>query len=391
MSGKIAIIVQRYGQEVSGGSELLAGDIARCLSKAYDVEILTTCAKDYVTWANYYREGDFVEDGIRVKRFKVDRKRSIFFNIYNMLMLKLPRTLSMEKLWMSLQGPYSSGLLRYIKHNHSTYDAFVFVTYMYATSYYGIKAAYDKAILVPTAHDEPYIRFGIYRELFKSACRIIYLTDEEKAFVDGYFGLAPDKGIVAGMAVGTCEGSPEDFRTKYGIDSDFILYVGRIDTMKGLGQLFEYFKRYRNDRNSSLKLVLCGKGPMKIPDEDHIVATGYVSDPEKYGAMRAAMAVIQPSRYESYSISTIESMQCGTPVIVNGECNVLKAHIEKSSAGFSYTSYEEFKSALDSILSEPSLRQRMGTAGMDYVKCNYSGDAVGRKYISTIDGLVDRK
>ncbi len=391
MSGKIAIIVQRYGREVSGGSELLAGDLARALSKAYNVEILTTCAKDYDTWANYYREGEFVEDGVIVKRFKVDRTRSKFFNVYNMLMLKLPRTLSMEKLWMNMQGPYSSGLLQYIKHNHDSYDALVFVTYLYATSYYGIKAAGRNVFLVPTAHDEPYIRFGIYREIFKSASGIIYLTDEEKSFVDGYFGLAQDKGIVAGMGIGACEGSPEDFRTKYSIDGDFILYVGRIDTMKGLGQLFEYFKRYRGELNSDLRLVLCGKGPMKIPDEDHVVATGYVSDSEKYGAMRAAMAVIQPSRYESYSISTIESMQCGTPVIVNGECNVLKAHCEKSNAGFSYSSYEEFKSALDSILSDPVLRQRLGTAGMAYVKDHYSVEAIGRKYISTIDGLVDRK
>lgn len=390
MSGKIAIVVQRYGREASGGSELLAGDMARCLSKAYDVEILTTCAKDYVTWSNYFQEGESVEDGIKVKRFRVDRKRSMFFNAYNMLMLKLPRTSSMDELWMKMQGPCSPGLLRYIEQNRDTYDAFVFVTYMYATSYYGIKAAGSKAILVPTAHDEPYIRFGIYRELFKSACRIIYLTDEEKAFVDGYFGLAPDKGIVSGVAVGTCEGSPQGFRAKYGIDGDFILYVGRIDTMKGLGQLLEYFKHYRKEQNSDLKLVLCGKGPMKIPDDDHIITTGYVSDTEKYGAMRAAMAVIQPSRYESYSISTVESMQCGTPVIVNGECHVLKAHVKKSGAGFSYGSYEEFRSALNSILSDPELRQKMGTAGIAYVKGHYSEDAVGRKYISTIDGLVDR-
>jgi len=108
-------------------------------------------------------------------------------------------------------------------------------------------------------------------------------------------------------------------------------------------------------------------------------------------AVRAATAVIQPSRYESYSISTIESMQCGTPVVVNGECNVLRAHIEKSNAGFSYTSYEEFKSALDSLLSDSVLKQRMGVAGMAYVKDHYSAEAIDRKYISTIDGLVDRK
>lgn len=389
---KIAIVIPRYGEASLGGAESLAENIACHLSKAYDIDVLTTCATNHLTWANDLPEGVTLDGRITVRRFKTDRLRCKYFRYYDHLFMRdLPHLPGTEALWMRMQGPCSSGLAEYIKGHQDSYDAFIFITYMYATTYDGLAFVADKSILIPAAHDDPYIHFKIYRDIFLLARKLIYLTDEEKQLVDSLFSLPNDRGEVLGMPVDRCEGSPEQFRKKYGISGDFLLYVGRIDEEKGVGRLINFYKRYANERQSTIPLILCGKGPMKVEKSDRIMAIGFVPDEDKYGAMRAAVAVIQPSRYESYSISTIESMQCGTPVIVNGECNVLKAHCEKSGAGFSYTSYEEFKSALDSILSGPEPREMMRAAGMAYVKDHYSADAIGRKYISTIDGLVDRK
>ena len=69
---RVAIVVQRYGKDVLGGSESLAADIAACISKAYDVEVLTTCAMEYETWANHFPEGVSTENGIKIRRFVVD-------------------------------------------------------------------------------------------------------------------------------------------------------------------------------------------------------------------------------------------------------------------------------------------------------------------------------
>jgi glycosyltransferase involved in cell wall biosynthesis len=389
---KIAIIIPRYGSSSLGGAENLAKIIARHLSEAYHVDVLTTCATDYLTWDNDLPEGETLDGCTVVKRFIVDKPRSRYFQLYDYrFMRKLPHIPGMEALWMRMQGPCSSGLIEYIKEHKDNYDAFLFITYMYATTYDGLKQVADKSILIPAAHDDPYIRFRIYCDTFHRVRKLIYLTDEEKQLVDSLFDLPYDRGEVLGMPVDKCEGSPEQFRIKYGINGDFLLYVGRIDEEKGVGKLIDLYNRYTNERQATIRLILCGTGPMKVEKSERIMTLGYVPDEDKYGAIRAAIAVVQPSRYESYSISTIESMQCGTPVIVNGECNVLKAHCEKSGAGFSYTSYGEFKSILDSVLSDSTLRKRMGTAGMAYVKDHYSADAIGRKYISTIDGLVDRK
>ncbi|MCD1296112.1 glycosyl transferase family 1 [Methanocella sp. CWC-04] len=385
---RIAIVVQRYGKEVLGGSESLARDIAMCLSDDFDVEVLTTCALEYSTWANHFPEGESVEDGINIRRFKNDRQRSIFFKPWNVLLRNVPHTLGMEKLWMSMMGPYSSRLIKHVADNRDVYDLFIFVTYMYATTYYCLPLVKDKSILVPTAHDEPYIRYSVYRDIFNSSRKLVYLTHEEKAFVDQLFNLGTEKGDVIGAPVKLPEVSAEDFRVKYGIRGDFILYLGRIEAMKGLNVLIDYFQDYVYQRKSDLKLVLCGKGPMKITEKDNVISLGFISDEDKSGAIKAASAVVNPSLYESFSYSVLESMLCGTPVIANGQCEVLKGHCDRSGAGVSYGSYEEFANAIDAVLNNEEARKKMSVCGIAYVGDNYSPDAVRKKYISTIDGLM---
>ena len=66
---KLAFIIQRYGAEVLGGAEHLCRLVAERLAPSHDVEVLTTCARDYVTWANEYPEGVDRVRGVTVRRF----------------------------------------------------------------------------------------------------------------------------------------------------------------------------------------------------------------------------------------------------------------------------------------------------------------------------------
>ena len=91
MKKKIAIINQRYGKEVNGGSEVYTRLIAEHLSEYYDIEILTTTALNYDTWENYYPEGITIENGISVRRFRVNTMRRMkYFRIVNKLIRMLP-------------------------------------------------------------------------------------------------------------------------------------------------------------------------------------------------------------------------------------------------------------------------------------------------------------
>ena len=74
---KLAIVVQRYGTEIGGGAELHARYIAERLSSHFEVRMLTTCARDYLTWRNGFSPGDEEINGVRVERFPVSRERDV--------------------------------------------------------------------------------------------------------------------------------------------------------------------------------------------------------------------------------------------------------------------------------------------------------------------------
>lgn len=129
---RIAFIVQRYGLDITGGSELLCRCAAERLSKYYDIEVLTTCAKDYITWRDEYKEGEETINGILVRRFKVAKERNpMIFGLYTRMMLRLFHTKKGELKWLDLQGPYSPVLLDFLKKNDDRYDLFIFFTYRY--------------------------------------------------------------------------------------------------------------------------------------------------------------------------------------------------------------------------------------------------------------------
>src|SRR5262249_48552725 len=72
---RLAFVVQRYGLDIAGGAEYHGRLIAEHLSRHAAVDVLTTCARDYVTWQNHYPPGESRERGVRVRRFPVDAPR----------------------------------------------------------------------------------------------------------------------------------------------------------------------------------------------------------------------------------------------------------------------------------------------------------------------------
>ena len=74
---KLAFIVQRYGAEILGGSEYHCRLIAERLAQKHEVEVWTTCARDYITWRNDYPEGTDRVRGVTVRRFATTMTRDI--------------------------------------------------------------------------------------------------------------------------------------------------------------------------------------------------------------------------------------------------------------------------------------------------------------------------
>jgi glycosyltransferase involved in cell wall biosynthesis len=393
---RVAFVVQRYGLEVNGGSEALCRMIAERMARFHNVEVITTRAVDYVTWQDEYPEGTDNVNGILVRRFGVDHPRDQRqFEAISGVVFGGPHTPEGEDEWMRKQGPYSSRLLAYLETNRETYDVFVFFTYLYCTTYFGLPLVKDRAVLVSTCHDEPPIYLGIFDDLFRQVRHLIYLTPEERAFAQRRFYDCSLDGHVIGIGVDPVADLPPDpewesIRRRLG-SSDFILYVGRIDESKGCKTLIEYFTRYvQETEQPSLKLIMVGKAVMPIPDHPQLVATGFLSEATKLHAIQSCRFMVAPSPYESLCMSILESWLLKRPVLTNGDCNVLRGQCLRSNGGLWYSDYETFKEATELLLRNTKLAAALGQQGHDFVQRNCIWSRVDQKYLQILSSIAGK-
>jgi glycosyltransferase involved in cell wall biosynthesis len=379
---RIAMVVQRYGLEVSGGAELHCRWLAEHLNQYYDVRVITTCALDYARWENHYPPGRDEVNGIQVHRFRVDRRRDPKrFGRLTVQLLGRPHAHWDELEWMRQQGPLSTGLSEFVRRQRSNYDVFIFFTYLYATTYFGLQLVPDKAVLVPTAHDEPVIYLSLFRPLFNLPRLIVYNTEVERRFVERLSGNYHVPSAVVGVGIDLpADLSGERFRQKYDLDGDFVAYVGRVDGSKNCDELFDHFLRFRQRYEGDLKLVVMGKGSLPVPQHPDVVPLGFVSEQDKFDGLQAASVVVIPSHYESLSMAMLEAWLAGTPVLVNGECEVLKEQCRRSNGGLYYHSYQEFELGLSLMLTREGIGDRLAEAGRRFARENYSWSIIEQKY-----------
>lgn len=403
---KIAFIVQRYGLEVNGGAEYHCRLLAERLTDRYEVDVLTTCASDYRTWANAYPAGTSELNGVRVRRFPVaqERQEEVFVETTRKLtkwsqpearrglsarLESWGRVLSGKirrygAMWVEAQGPFVPDLIGYLREQHGQYAALVFFTYLYYPTIEGLKVAPRKSILIPTAHDEPTIYLPVFNRLFSRSRAILYNSLSEKRFVQQRFRNESVYTDLVGVGVEPVLESvplPAELRAELG--TEYLLYIGRIDPAKGCDELFEYFMRYKNTVASSLQLVLVGQAFMPIPDHPAIQYQGFVDEATKTALLRAARALVVPSRYESLSMVTLESFACGTPVIANAACEVLRDHVETSQAGFLYGDYADFEKAVEGVRTADP--EALAVNGRAYVRERYDWRVVLERFTKAVE------
>jgi glycosyltransferase involved in cell wall biosynthesis len=280
----------------------------------------------------------------------------------------------------------------------------------------GLSIAPGRSILVPTAHDEPAIHLGIYRDMFSLPAGIAYNTEVERRFLTTHFPIraiveetvgcgvelpSPDERRTPGQAESDRTFDEPDlparrfddhqplpahitqrgavFRRRHRLHGTFLLYGGRIDPGKGCEELIEYFSRYVA-QGGEATLALMGLKLMKLPDEPFIRFAGLLSERERLQALEAATVVSVPSPYESLSLLALEAFAVGTPVLANARSDVLVEHCVRSNAGLYYADGDEFIEALKVLLADTRLRAAMGRNGREYVKRNYRWDVILSKY-----------
>ena len=386
---KIAFVVPRYGEKVVGGAEYYTKKIAEHLSKFHNVEVLTTCAKDYLSWKNEFNEGVESINGVLVRRFKNSKFRDLdsLIKLQERVFYSPYHTLEEETVWFREAGPYSPGLIMHIKKNRRNYDAFIFITFRYATTFYGLPLVPEKSILVPLAENDTALDLGVSKEIFHSASALIFSSPEEKTLIKRKVPGLRKINDTIGCGIDTRPITTKQKKhvlEKFSIRKPFLLYVGRVDGAKGCYELFDYFQKYKKEKNQNTELVLAGSQHMYIPRHPSIRFIGFVSEAEKFALLKSARLLIMPSYLESFSLITLEAMLSETPVLVNGSCSVLKGHCIRSNGGLWYENYDEFKECLNLLLSDKELRRKLGENGRRYVQKNYSWDVIEKKFLKLL-------
>jgi glycosyltransferase involved in cell wall biosynthesis len=386
---KLAVVVQRYGADINGGAELHARYIAERLARHASVEVVTTCARDYVTWKNELPAGVEQVNGIAVRRFPVAHERTPDdFGRRSVRVFDKTHSIADELRWLESEGPASPALLRYVEQAAPNLDFVVLFSARYYHAWHLARRIPGKAVIVPTAERDPAIALSIFGPVFRGVRALMYNSPEERAMINA----AADNAAVPGVVVGVGSDVPDRsdasrFRRKYRINGPFAIYIGRIDENKGCNELFSHFQRYSRAFPRGLDLVLIGSAIIDVPKHPRIHHLGFIDDRDKFDALAAADLLIMPSYYESLSMVALEAWALGKPVLANGRCDVLKGQCIRSNAGLYYESYEEFVEALYSLESNGPLNARLGRNGREFFRQNYTWPVIERKYLEMFERL----
>jgi glycosyltransferase involved in cell wall biosynthesis len=385
----LCFVIQRYGLEVAGGSELHCRWLAGRLAARHSVRVVTTTALDYLEWANHYAEGDSVVDGIAVTRHRVERPRSIRrFAALSERVFGDEHTRADEVAWVEENGPFAPGLVRALAALRDV-DLFIFYSYRYYQSFFGLPTVAARAVLVPTAEDDPAMELPIFHALLRAPRGILYLTPEERTLVHTASGNASVPSEIIGSGVNVPAGhAGVRVGERFGITGPYLLYAGRIDRNKGADRLFTYYARLRAEWPDVPPLVLIGTAALPIPSDPRVRHLGFVSEEEKFALIRDCAVLLMPSAYESLSVVVLEAWAMGRAVLVNAACRVLEGQCMRSGGGLFYRGYSEFADALRRLVADAPLRAALGAAGQAYVRAEYDWDVVERRTEGFLSGLM---
>lgn len=392
---RVAIVSPRCHEKIVGGAEALAWQYAQLLAGDYTVDVLSSTASDYTHWANDLPEGIEKRDGVTIRRFRVTGERGPYFHeLHRKLLLdasasegmdssrRVRWTEALQEEFIRAQGPLCPGLVAHLENHGDDYAAILFVTYLYATTYDGTRALrHRRWAVVPTLHDEPPAYFSVFAHAARRSPQLLWNTAAERVIADRLWGIR--SGTIVSMTVETrlVEPARENF--------PYLLYCGRIDSHKGCPMLIAAFEQYKKAHPSHLKLLLTGSNQLGVVDSDNVRYLGFVDEDRKFALMAGARAFVHPSAYESLSIVALEAMAQGTPIVVNGACEILADHVAGSDSGFIFLGEDGLHAAIDAVMSlDDAARADHSTRARDYVVRNYGHAQIRARLMAEVETLA---
>jgi glycosyltransferase involved in cell wall biosynthesis len=384
----VGIVIPWYGEQIPGGAEAAARDLAKAIAAAgQPVEVLTTCVREFrADWnENHHPEGLTVEGGIRVRRFPVRRRDTAAFDRVNYKLIhRLPVSPEEEQIFVDemIQSPALCGYLG----RHSSEYVYFFIPYMFGTTYWGSQVCPERSVLIPCLHDESYAHLEVFRQMMRRARVLVFLSHEEQALAQRLHGIDGESHVLGTPVACNWTGNAERFTSRYG-HSGFLLYAGRTDQGKNAELLADHFRRYIHETASPLRLVFIGGEPPP-DDSGRIVGLGFLPPQDKYDCYSAALALCVPSAKESFSLVMMESWLAGRPAIVNAACPVTTGFCRRSNGGLYFADYDDFREIVAELERRPELGAALGRQGGQFVRRNFAPEIVAARYLRLLADLM---
>jgi glycosyltransferase involved in cell wall biosynthesis len=386
---KLACVIHRFGPDVAGGSEEHCRQIALQLAARHDVTVLTSCARDHVTWRNAYPAGEEQVGPLRVRRFRVARRRSLHrFAEISEAVFSGGAPLAEQEQWFRENGPQTPALLEYLQARGGDYDRVLFWSFRYYHSFFGLPLVADRAVLVPTAEEDPVMGLDVLEAYFTRPAGIVFLTREEQILVARRARGALPPSCVIGVGL---DPPPEDGEVSVarverllGRAGPFLLYLGRVDPNKGCGTLFRHFLDWQARGGAAVPLVLAGPANMPVPEHPLILPLGQVDRPTRDALLSRASFLVVPSPFESLSMVLLEAWNHCVPALVNGRCRVLRGQALRADGALTYRNADEFAEGAGYLARNAGAARQIGRQGRAYVDREYRWPNVMAK----LEGLL---
>lgn len=258
----------------------------------------------------------------------------------------------------------------------------------------------------PDDPPESLLRIAAEQEVIEGSDCVMASTPAEAAELLEHYGADPNRLCTSPPGVDHRvfrPGSQRSARRRLGLGpGPVVLFVGRIQPLKGVDLLVEAFARIEKIHPEATLLVVGGpsgpKGHSELVALRHrAFVLGVLSRLKFYGPLphglladlyRAADVVVVPSRTESFGLVAAEAQACGTPVVA-AKIGGLVYVVDDGVTGLLVDGWNpaDYAEALDRLLSDNGLRNKMSEAAVVWAR-RFSWDATVRRYLELYKGVL---
>jgi len=258
----------------------------------------------------------------------------------------------------------------------------------------------------PDDPPESLLRIAAEHEVIEGSDCVMASTPAEAAELLEHYGADPNRLCTSPPGVDHRvfrPGSQRSARRRLGLGpGPALLFVGRIQPLKGVDVLLEAFGRIEATHPEATLLIVGGpSGPNGRQEllalRQRAAGLGVLGRVKFYGPLphgllpdfyRAADVVVVPSRAESFGLVAAEAQACGTPVVA-AKVGGLVYVVDDGLTGILVDGWDpaDYAEALDRLLADDGLRTKMGEASVIWAR-RFSWDATVRRYLELYRGVL---